>query len=179
MINNGITHAKTSCPTIVDHKEKERIIKIQNDVSCLKYIFYYANIYNYSISWFPNVDITHLGILPEEWLITNLRTCRTFMIIHIRSTELLQVTQQARHEPKFAQKNFNKELVDDLNLKENKWLIYCIIKKKNCIHEHNFKKLLNEYLYKPWKRVGPATAVPGILTLKILYIPGKCIGAGP
>ena len=42
------------------------------------------------------------------------------MIIHIRSTEMLQVTQHARHIPKFAQTNFNKELVDDLNLKENK-----------------------------------------------------------
>ena len=40
MKNNGIIHAKTSCHAIEDHWEKERIIKIQNDVSCLNYIIH-------------------------------------------------------------------------------------------------------------------------------------------
>ena len=45
MKNNGIIPAKTSCHTIEDHWKKERIIKIQNDVSCLNYITHYVNIY--------------------------------------------------------------------------------------------------------------------------------------
>ena len=53
MKNNGIIHAKTSCHAIEDLWEKERIIKIQNDVSCLNYIIHYANIYNDSYSRFP------------------------------------------------------------------------------------------------------------------------------
>ena len=62
MKNNGISHAKISCHTVVDHEEKERIIKIQNNVSCLNYIVHYANIYNDSYSRFSKVDITNLGI---------------------------------------------------------------------------------------------------------------------
>ena len=42
------------------------------------------------------------------------------MIILIRRIEMLQVTQRARHILELAETITNKELVDVLNLKENK-----------------------------------------------------------